>query len=70
MTLAKKVRKELLAQKGNWPRICSDTGISYWWVTKFAQGRINNPGVRHLESLRSYFSTPQISDSLKERDHA
>lgn len=55
MTFAETIRGELQARKGDWPKICADTGISYWWMTKFAQGRIENPGVRHLESLRVYF---------------
>lgn len=56
MTFADTIREELQARKGDWPKICSETGISYWWLTKFAQGRIDNPGVKHLESLRTYFS--------------
>ena len=55
MTFAGTIQAELQARKGDWPKISADTGVSYWWLTKFAQGRIGNPGVRHLESLRVYF---------------
>lgn len=54
MSLITSVRGELLARKGTWRKICSDTNLSYWWLTKFAQGRINNPGTVNLEILRSY----------------
>ena len=55
MTFADTIREAVLARKGDWPQICADTAVSYWWLTKFAQGRIDNPGVRHLETLRTYF---------------
>lgn len=62
MTFADTIRDELQARKGDWPKICADTGISYWWMTKFAQGRIENPGVRHLESLRAYFAATPAAE--------
>ncbi|QTD88901.1 hypothetical protein [Burkholderia anthina] len=57
MSLVTLIRTELLARKGDWPRISQETDISYWWLTKFAQGRIENPGVRVLEKLQQYFAT-------------
>jgi hypothetical protein len=66
MSLVQTVRTEIQARKGDWPKICTDLDISYWWLTKFAQGRIENPGVRHLEALQKYFAeTPnqRISDA-------
>lgn len=56
MSLVMTVRTELLARKGDWPEMCRQTGISYWWLTKFAQGRIDNPGVVKLERLVEHFA--------------
>ena len=55
MSLVATVRTELLARKGDWPAICTQTQLSYWWLTKFAQGRIDNPGVLKLEKLQEHF---------------
>ncbi len=57
MSLVSTVRTELVARKGDWPTICGQTGLSYWWVTKFAQGRIDNPGVLKLERLQEHFES-------------
>jgi hypothetical protein len=54
MSIITAIRTELLARKGNWRKICSDTNLSYWWLTKFAQGRISNPGTVNLEILKTY----------------
>ena len=56
MSLVTTIRTELLARKGSWPFICRETGISYWWLTKFAQGRVENPRIRVLEKLEKYFA--------------
>lgn len=55
MSLITSVRTELAARKGDWPDICKHTGVSYSWLTKFAQGRNDNPGVKTLEKLQVYF---------------
>lgn len=55
LSLAITVRTELVARKGDWPAICEKTGLSYWWLIKFAQGRIGNPGVLKLEMLQTHF---------------
>ncbi|HDR9028734.1 TPA: hypothetical protein QDB14_002933 [Burkholderia vietnamiensis] len=55
MSLVTTIRDELVARKGEWPNVCRQTNLSYWWVTKFAQGRIENPGVRKLETLQAHF---------------
>lgn len=55
MSLVTTIRNELVARKGDWPTVCRQTKLSYWWVTKFAQGRIENPGVRKLETLQAHF---------------
>lgn len=36
--------------------MCTATGLSYWWLTKFAQGRIREPGLSKVERLESYIA--------------
>lgn len=55
MSLVSTVRTELAARKGDWPAMCKELDISYWWLIKFAQGRIDNPGVLKLEKLQAHF---------------
>lgn len=67
MSLITTVRTELIARKGEWPGICAKTGLSYWWLTKVAQGRIRSPGVVKLEALQAHFSvTPRPSTPSSE----
>ena len=66
MTYAETIRDELLKRRGDWPAICAKTALSYWWVTKFAQGRIGNPGVRNLDTLRQHFDAPPAPAEPKE----
>jgi len=35
-------------------QIGEESGLSRWWVSKFAQGRIPNPGIGNLVKLRNY----------------
>ena len=35
-------------------QIGTEAGLSKWWVSKFAQGRIPNPGIANLVKLRNY----------------
>jgi hypothetical protein len=36
--------------------MCRQTGLSYGWVTKFAQGKISEPGLRKVEALQRYIA--------------
>lgn len=51
MSLISDVRTKLIKKKGAWPAISRQAGVSYSWLTKFAQGKIENPGARQLESV-------------------
>ncbi|NMU88601.1 hypothetical protein HGQ98_01690 [Achromobacter ruhlandii] len=51
MSMITTVRSQLLARKGSWPAICEKAGVSYSWLTKYAQGKITNPGSRQLEAV-------------------
>jgi transcriptional regulator with XRE-family HTH domain len=48
---------ELAARRGYWPDICRATGLDYNWITKLAQGRISDPGVRKIQRLATHFAT-------------
>jgi len=48
-----RIRASLQSRRGDWPTICSRTGLSYWWLTKFAQGRIAEPGLSKIERLQA-----------------
>lgn len=50
------MRASLQSRRGDWPTLCKATGLSYWWVTKFAQGRIREPGLSKIERLQRYIA--------------
>lgn len=56
------VLNSLQESKGHWKRVCSDTGLGYSWITKLAQGHIDNPSVNKIQILADYFreSAPEI----------
>lgn len=39
--------------KGDLPRISREASVSYSWITKFASGRIENPGYETLRRLNA-----------------
>ena len=49
----------LYARKGEWPKIAEKTGLSYSWVCKLAQGTLQNPTFRRLQTLKSYLDSEQ-----------
>lgn len=46
----------LQARRGTWAQVCEDTGLNYWWLMKFAQGRISNPGYDKVQRLQAYLA--------------
>jgi transcriptional regulator with XRE-family HTH domain len=54
MSTVLSLRTELQRRRGDWPALCQATGLSYSWLTKFAQGRIREPGLSKIERLREY----------------
>ena len=54
MNMLQKVIVELNRRKGQWPQIATDNGVSYSWLCKLAQGKIQNPSVVTIESLYLY----------------
>lgn len=51
------LRARLHSLRGEWPAICQATGLSYWWLTKLAQGRIAEPGIGKIERLQRHLET-------------
>lgn len=48
-------RDQLYENVGRWPQICQETGLDYSWLTKFAQGKIADPGYSKIMTLAKYF---------------
>lgn len=49
------VQRELQTKKGSWPTIAEKTGLDYSWLTKFAQGKIKDPGIQKIQRLADFF---------------
>jgi predicted transcriptional regulator len=49
------VLEQLQERKGSWMHIAKDTGMPYSWLSKLARGVIDDPGVKKIEKLASYF---------------
>jgi hypothetical protein len=61
MDTVQALRKELADRRGIWREICAATGLSYWWLTKFAQGRIGEPGLSKIEALQAYMRANPVA---------
>ena len=61
------IKDRLEGSKGTWPVVCEKTGLDYSWLTKFAQGKIPNPGYAKVFALAEYFG---VSGSGKNRKQA
>lgn len=48
------VLQALENRRGDWKRIAEESGVSYSWISKFANGHIPNPGFKTLSDLRVY----------------
>lgn len=51
-SLVDETRTRLVKFHGRYPEIGRMAGLSYSWLTKFAQGRALNPTMRNLEPLQ------------------
>lgn len=51
MTTVQSLRSRLQARRGEWPAIATSAGLSYWWVMKVGQGKIEEPGLTKVERL-------------------
>ena len=49
--LKEQALEHLERYKGLWPRMAKDTGLGYPWISRLAQGKIEDPGAAKLERL-------------------
>jgi hypothetical protein len=61
MTLHDYVQSELQARKGTWQQICAETQLDYSWLSKFAQGKIAEPGIHKVQRLADHFKQKQAA---------
>lgn len=54
-TLLEYVLGALEKSRGRWPEIAKASGVPYHTLTKIAQRQIENPGIKHIQQLASYF---------------
>lgn len=47
----------LEVNRGTWPQIAADSGVTYTWLTKVMQGNIKNPGVLELQKVIDYIES-------------
>ena len=65
--LAKQATDYLESTKGTWTKIADETKLNIEWIYRFAQGRINDPGVNKIEKLlehRDSNASHQIANSV------
>ena len=67
MNLLQDVIYALNARKGDWPAIAVQADVSYSWLTKLAQGKIPNPGVRTIERLYQVLLPEQFDKRQADR---
>lgn len=51
-----RLRDELGRRRGTWREVCEGADLNYWWLIKFAQGRIKNPGYEKIQRLDQFLS--------------
>ncbi len=52
--LDERVRELLHKRRGDWKAVADGSGVSYSWLSKFANGHITNPGYSTLRKLESF----------------
>ena len=48
--------KTLVRKHGNYRVLADKAGVGYEWLSKFAAGSIENPGVKNVAKLEQFFS--------------
>lgn len=51
--LDEEVLELLERRRGDWQAVAAASGVSYSWLSKFANRHIGNPGIETLKKLRS-----------------
>jgi transcriptional regulator with XRE-family HTH domain len=57
-SLDTEVKALLEAHKGQWQSIATKADVSYSWLSKFVNGKIDNPGYATLKRLRDCLAKP------------
>ena len=57
--LDQSVLRQLDARRGDWQAVAEQSGVSYSWLSKFANGHINNPGYGTLMKLANALDAQQ-----------
>lgn len=52
----------LKARKGDWQAVASEAKVSYSWLSKFANGHIENPGFGTLTKLHAALTKAGTED--------
>lgn len=56
MSLHKRTLELLELDRGSWPETARKLNLDYAWMQKFAQKKINDPGVNKVERLYRYLA--------------
>ena len=62
-------RQRLNACKGHYPTIASESGLSYSWVLKFADGTIKDPGNKKIQALAAHPMIAAVALPKQRRRH-
>lgn len=65
MTILDEVLARLDQCKGKWQEIATVSGLDYSWLTKLAQGKIHDPGIRKIERLKKHLP-PLARDAVNQ----
>jgi len=55
LKITEHVRSQVVAY-GKYSVIADESGVTYSWLTKFADGRITNPTIANIHKLQNFFS--------------
>lgn len=61
MDRTEQAREYIRSQRGRWKPLCEDAGLSYNWVMKFAQGKIESPSARLIDKVLAHQAGPKAA---------
>jgi hypothetical protein len=51
--------RDRVRSHGNYRVLADQSGVKFDWLTKFARGKIPNPGVVSVSKLETFFGEPE-----------
>lgn len=54
MTRTEQARVYARSKRGQFKRLEAETGLTYWWISRFAQGGIKNPAADRVDRLLAH----------------